>query len=232
MYIAVIPARGGSKGIPQKNIVDCGGKPLIQWTIEACQKCEMISRVIVSTDSQEIAGISEGLRADVIKRPPSLATDNAPTIDVIKHVLELCNFPGGVDVKVVVAQATSPLRDQFHLAQAIEMFKLSNCRSLVSVQKVPHNFNPESLYQLSNNILQPLANEKVGTLNRHQKKTVYARNGAAIYISDQESIKDGILLPEPVLGYEMTKTESIDIDDHQDLFLADLILKHKVEGAP
>lgn len=107
MFIAVIPARGGSKGLPGKNIKEICGKPLIAWSIEAAKQSKRLQGIIVSTDDEKIAGIARRYGAEVLIRPPELATDEAKTIDVIKHVAqqraEAQNF--------VVLQPTSPLRE-------------------------------------------------------------------------------------------------------------------------
>ena len=132
--VAIIPARGGSKGVPRKNIKNLCGKPLIQYTIDEAKRSNKISRVIVSTEDEEIAEISRNLGAEVIMRPDELATDKAPTLPVIQHVIETLekNQDFKVDA-IMLLQPTTPFRKQEHIDQAIGLFLEKNPDSVVSV---------------------------------------------------------------------------------------------------
>jgi CMP-N-acetylneuraminic acid synthetase len=135
--IAIIPARGGSKGIPRKNIRLLAGKPLIAYTIEAAFTSKM-DKVIVSTEDEEIAEISKKYGAEVIERPKGLAKDETPTIDVIFHVLEILKAKNYNPDIVVLLQPTSPLRNAEDIYNAIKLFLDSDCESVVSVCEVEH----------------------------------------------------------------------------------------------
>ncbi|MBQ48900.1 MAG: acylneuraminate cytidylyltransferase, partial [Zetaproteobacteria bacterium] len=129
--VGVIPARGGSKGLPNKNILCLGGKPLIAWTIEAALSSKHIDKVIVTTDSPDIASISESYGADIpFVRPANLATDSSKTIDVLKHsILEMGSDYG----TIVLLQPTSPFRSFKHIDEAMSLFrKYDRCATLVS----------------------------------------------------------------------------------------------------
>ena len=136
--IAIIPARGGSKGISRKNIKSLAGKPLIAYSIEAALKSKYINSVVVSTEDEEIAKISEKCGAEVIERPEELAKDEKPTIDVIFQVLEILRMKNHTPDIVVLLQPTSPLRDTEDIDNAIELFLNGGCESVVSVCEVEH----------------------------------------------------------------------------------------------
>lgn len=214
--IAIIPARGGSKGIPKKNIKDLCGKPLLQYTIEAARNSR-IDVVVVSTDCLEIKQVAELLGCRVIMRPDHLATDTAGTLAVLQHAVS--QVDGYFDF-VVTLQPTSPLRTHVHINEALSLIENdSNADSLVSVVKVPHNFSISKQMLLNDNYL--LGEVKVK--RRQDVKVMYARNGAGIYITRTRHllkfIFGGNLLP-----YEMDKVASLDIDDIEDWQLVEKII--------
>ena len=127
MILGVIPARGGSKGIPRKNVKQINGKPLIAWTIEAARESKMIDRYVVSTEDEEIAQIVRGNSAEVLSRPSALATDEAATISVIQHAIE--QIPCDV---VVLLQVTSPIRRPGLIDECVREFKDNEYDSLAT----------------------------------------------------------------------------------------------------
>ena len=134
-FLAIIPARGGSKRLPRKNILDLCGKPLISWSIEAALKSKYISKVVVSSDDEEILNISSNFGADIIKRPYELANDTATTFDAIKHTinnLEKYDY-------IVLLQPTSPLRNEKHIDEAIELLEEKQADAIVSVCEMDHS---------------------------------------------------------------------------------------------
>ena len=225
--LAVIPARGGSKGIKNKNLVTFNGKPLIYWTINAAKKSKLISKIVVSTDSKAIKKFSEkvGIKIDHL-RPKSLSKDNSPTIDVIHFELKKINKKKFFPDYVITLQPTSPLRNEFHIDRAIRMIcKDKNADSLVSCIKLPHNYSPESLMIKSNNYL---VNSKFHKkiFRRQEKKTYYARNGAAIYITKSSKIPK-FLFGGKTLAFEMDFFSSVDIDNLTDLKLAETFKRYE-----
>jgi CMP-N,N'-diacetyllegionaminic acid synthase len=130
-FLAIIPARGGSKRLPNKNILNLAGKPLIEWSIDAALKSKYIDKVVVSSDDENILKIAKD-KCDIIKRPKELATDTASSIDVIKHVLD--NLEKKYDY-IVLLQPTSPLRNEKHIDEAIEfLYKKMQILLLVFVR--------------------------------------------------------------------------------------------------
>jgi CMP-N,N'-diacetyllegionaminic acid synthase len=227
--LAIVPARGGSKGLPQKNIKDFNGKPLIYWTIKAAKDSKYINKIIVSTDDPEIAKISESFGAEIPGlRPKELSEDNTPTLPVIHHVLDQLNRNQSyVPDLIITLQATSPLRNSKHIDEALDLFLNSpSADSLVSCTKVPHNFNPESLMTLNNYSFLEYINSGTNLkFSRQDKKIYFARNGAAIYITKYNVIDKGLLVGK-ILPFFMKLSESIDIDNIDDFFIAESISKN------
>lgn len=226
--LAVIPARGGSKGLPRKNIRLLGGKPLIAHTIEAAL-ASIIDRTVVSTDDSEIADVARSYGAEVLHRPPDLARDDTPTLPVLRHALEACG--GGFDA-VVTLQPTSPLRSSHHIDEALRAFAShTTADSMVSVVRVPHHMTPGSLMRNVNGLLVHYDSAQAAVLRRQDKAVLYARNGAAIYVTRTETLPHGIL-GQQILPYLMDKATSIDIDDAEDFALAEAWLAYVTSRRP
>ena len=150
-FLAIIPARGGSKGIPKKNIKSLLGKPLIQYTIESALKSKYLDKIVVSTDDKKIADISEKLGAEIpCLRPKKLARDNTLILPVLQHMVNFLKKKENYNpFAIVLLQPTSPLRTVRHIDEAIELFlKKPKADSLVSVMQVPHNMTPISLMKI------------------------------------------------------------------------------------
>jgi CMP-N,N'-diacetyllegionaminic acid synthase len=223
--LAVIPARGGSKGIPQKNIHMLCGRPLIAYSIDAAQAARSVDRILVSTDDAEIASLSRSLGVDVRMRPASLAGDDTPTRDVLHHVVAELAAEGYAPDAVLTLQPTSPLRTARHIDEAAALFAADpSADSLVSCIAVPHIFHPQSVMRRSaDGYLEPYFPVPQPT-RRQDKETAFARNGAAIYITRTPRLADyvfgGRLIP-----YLMDPASSIDIDTLEDLAVAEHLLK-------
>ncbi len=220
-FLGIIPARGGSKGIPNKNIKQILHKPLIAYTIEAGLNSKL-HKIIVSSENTKIKSISKSYGAEIIDRPKWLAQDDTPTLPVLQHVIEQLT---DVYNAVLILQPTSPLRTAQHINESIELFQNSDADSLVSVTKVPHNFTPDSLMKLEKGYLTDYIPSEKKTFRRQEKSIYYARNGAAIYITKTELLNTCILGGK-ILPYFMNKIESIDIDDMEDFRLVEAILKY------
>jgi len=225
--LGLIPARGGSKAILGKNIAQLAGKPLLAYSCEAALSSQRLSRVILNTDDPEIAEVGRVCGVDVpFMRPDDLAEDDTPILPVIQHALtwlqEQQNFI--VDI-VVLLQPTSPLRQAEHIDTAVDLLMESGADTVVSVVAVPHNFNPVSVMCLDEQgHLTPF---EVGPLilRRQDKPRVFARNGPAVLAIRRETIESGRLYGDVVLPLEMNRIESIDIDDADDLAMAEFWLQ-------
>lgn len=215
-FLAIIPARGGSKRLPRKNLLDLCGKPLIAWSIEAALKSKYISKVIVSSDDEEILNIAKEYKADFIKRPDELASDTATTFDALKHTLENVEKYD----YVVLLQPTSPLRSEKHIDEAIELLKEKNADAIISVCEVEHS--PLWSNTLDENLdMSDFLREEV--LNkRSQDLPKYYRLNGAIYICKTEKLLEnkGFFVKENIYAYKMDKKNSVDIDEEIDFIIA------------
>ncbi len=229
--VAVIPARGGSKGVPRKNIRLLAGKPLIAYTIEAALQSKMLDRVIVSTDDEEIARIAKKYGAEVpFMRPADLATDTAHTPPVIEHAVswleENENYPV---YAVVILQPTSPLRTAEHIDTAIEKFLKQGCESLISIKK---GYPPWWLWEIHGERIAPFIEYKKGVnprdLERQQLPAVYCPDGA-IYVMRRDFLKKAkTIINASDCGYvAFDEDATIDIDSEIDFKIVEEIIKKK-----
>ncbi len=228
--LAVVPARGGSKSVPRKNIAPIAGKPLIAYTIEEALKVPAITDLVLSTDDEEIASVGRSLGAQVpFLRPAELATDQAQSAPVLKHCLLYMEGQRGAQYDaVLMLQPTTPLRRAHHIERGIEMMKASpTCDSVVSVVSVEgnHPFRMKRLVgdQLINYIDQGFEDMRP----RQVLPPVYIRNGA-IYLSRRDVVaKQDQIVGKNCLGFEMPVHESVNIDDRLDFRMAELMLQEQ-----
>lgn len=218
MTLAIIPARGGSKRLPRKNVKYLHGKPLIAWTIEAALSAKTIDDVIVSTDDDEIASVSLQYGAQVpFMRPSSLASDTSTTEDVIRHAVDFMSAVASYD-KIIILQPTSPLRTAESIDEANLFFDDKNANAVVSVTECEHNPNwingLDDSYSLN------------GFLDSKSFKTGrYYRLNGAIYIIKKEFAHDfSFFYKENSFAYVMNRNESIDIDEVSDFEYANYLL--------
>ena len=228
--LSIIPARGGSKGISQKNIYPLCGKPLIVYTIEAAKKSRLITRSVLTSDCEEIITICRqyGLEVPFV-RPGELAQDDTPALAVVRHAVRyLKDNEGYVPDYIILLQPTSPLRTSKHIDDALEQIIQSDADSIVSVVKVPHKFNPYSVMEMDDENLKPFLPYDETRNLRQQKPVFYARNGAAIYAFTYEClIKKNSIYGDKILAFEMGRDESIDIDDMFDMKICEYILSNR-----
>ncbi|MFX1383814.1 MAG: cytidylyltransferase domain-containing protein [Promethearchaeota archaeon] len=227
-FLGIITARGGSKGIPRKNIKLLAGKPLIEYTFEAVKNSKLISRCLVSSDDEEIINFSKSKQMEVpFSRPKELATDEAKSVDVLIHAVEyLMKSENYKPDYIITLQPTSPLRTAEDIDIAIEsIIKDKDADSLVSVIDVPHIFNPNSVMLYTGKYLEDyIKTERI--MQRQTKSIFYARNGAAIYISSYNLLmNERKIIGDRCLPYFMPKNRSIDIDDYYDWEIAELLMK-------
>jgi len=222
-FLAIIPARGGSKRLPRKNILDLNGKPLIAWSIEAGLKSKYIDKVVVSSDDNEILEVSQKFGADVIVRPLELASDTATTFDAIEHTiksLKKYNY-------VVLLQATSPLRDSKHIDEAIDLLEQKDADAVVSVCEMEHSPLWSNTLDETRSMKGFLSDEVLN--KRSQDLEKYYRLNGAIYICKTERLLEekSFFLEDNIFAYAMDRESSVDIDDAIDFKLAQSIIKDK-----
>jgi CMP-N,N'-diacetyllegionaminic acid synthase len=230
--LGVVPARGGSRAIPRKNLALLGGRPLLAWTAAAARASRRLDRVVLSTDDAEIAEAGRGLGLEVpFLRPPALAADETPMVDVLRHVVAALEGEGGRPIDVVVLlQPTSPFRRAEHVDAAVETLLRTGADTVVSVVEVPHQFSPASVMRLDGDRLTPYEGGPM-ILRRQDKPRVFARNGPAVLaIRRDVVVRKGALYGDDTRAYVMSAEDSIDIDGPDDLDRAAWLLARR-EGA-
>ena len=219
--LAIIPARGGSKGIPHKNIINLCGKPLIAYTIESAKQSVYIDTVIVSTDDVDIQRVSEDYGASVpFLRDAKIASDEATTISVVVDAVERLAVSGQKFDAVVLLQPTSPLRTTEEIDVAIDVFFQNNMQGVVSVDVA--EVSPFLLRTIEGGKLQRIISES-STIRRQDMPTYYEVNGA-VYINHIREIDENLSLNDNPIPYIMNREHSIDIDTWDDLDEAKEIL--------
>ena len=224
--LAIIPARGGSKRLPRKNILDLAGKPLIVWTIEAALKSEYIDHVIVSTEDDEIATISKKYGADIpFMRPNHIATDRSTSVDVVLHSINYFEKVGNHYDYIILLQPTSPLRAVQNIDQAIELLDSKKADAVISVCEAEHsplwcNKIPKD-GDMSNFIDESILNK------RSQDMDKYYRLNGSIYLCNTERLQKEktFFLKDSCIAYKMQPEQSVDIDSKSDSLQAIIQIK-------
>lgn len=203
MILALIPARGDSKGVPRKNIRPLLGKPLIAWSIEAAKASKLVDSLAVSTDDLEIAEVARHYGADVIDRPKELATDDATTLAVMQHALQV--RPADI---LVLLQPTSPVRDAGLIDQCIERFRSRNADSLAT------GFNCTYIEYGRNEL-------------RRQDIAGFFYDDGNIYINRADLVRQGDRYGKRMERVPISREQNIDIDDDFDFFVAEQVLRQR-----
>jgi len=224
--LGIITARGGSKGIPNKNISLLHGKPLITYTIDAARDSKLLTRCIVSTDSAEIAEIAKNAGMDVpFIRPAELSTDTALALDVLSHAIR---FVGEHDKQqfdyVMMLQPTSPLRSHDDIDACIRLAEETDADSVFSLVELP-DFAPQKIKTIENGEIHSFLQEEKGQSDpRHRGRKAYKRN-CAVYLTKTNLILGGDQFGKKSMAYVMPRDRSIDINEPVDLELAEFWLK-------
>lgn len=221
--LGVIPARGGSKGIPNKNLAPLCGRPLLAYTAEAAKASTKLTRTIVSTDDERVAACAKSLGLDVLMRPASLAADDTPMLPVLQHAIDAMRATGFNTDIVVLLQPTSPLRRAEHIDAAVMWLERTRGDSVVSVVEVPHQFTPTSVMRLDDGLLKPFLDGPVAR-RRQDKPRLYARNGPAVLAVHARVIEGGSLYGNETWPLLMTPEESLDVDTPADLGLGEYLI--------
>jgi len=204
-YLGIIPARGGSKGIPRKNIKLIAGKPLIAWSIESARQSQLLDRFIVSTEDAEIAAISREYGAEILERPMTLATDEATTLSVLRHALENVNAEN-----IVLLQPTSPVRDDELIDSCIKRFEETGVNNLAT--GFICKFKEYGSYS-----------------KRRQELDGFFYDDGNVYVIKADMIKKGTLHSEQAECFEITREQNTEIDNDFDFWLAEQILFNKAK---
>lgn len=231
--LAVIPARGGSKGVPRKNIRSVCGKPLIAYTIEtALAARHLLSRIIVSTDDKEIAEISRSYGAEVpFLRPSELADDKAPTIAVLDHAIRYSEKEQSTRYDwICLLQPTEPFRTVDDIRDSMRLVQEGGCDSVISVVQV-FSVHPTLMKRIANGCLLPYCiEEPEGTRRQDYDPPAYMRNGA-IYLTRRDVVMEKhSIWGDVVRPYIMPPERSIGVDSELDLKLAEVVMRERLMG--
>ncbi len=216
--LAVIPARGGSKRLPGKNIIDFFGKPVIAYSIEAALKAEIFERVVVSTEDDKIADIAISYGAEVEVRDPRLATDTARVLDVCLDLLDK-EYKMGISYDILCClYATAPLRSAIDIIKTVDLVQSGQCDFAVAVTKF--HFSPhQALKNEKNGDLVPVWPELV-ELQSQKVPEMYADNGSTYAVRIPQFKKEKTFFGSNLKGYIMPRNRSVDIDSLEDLYIA------------
>jgi len=228
--LALIPARGGSKRIPLKNLVHVGGRSLLDWAISAAQNAHHVGRVIVSTDDPAIASAARNQGVEIPwMRPPELALDTSSSFDVVVHAVRWAveTLTPAPDY-IVLLEPTAPLRSGTHIDQALDMLANSDADSVISVSEVPHTLHPEEVVIVEDGVLRPYPPGRTMDTRRLRglQTPVYVQNGIVYAVRARTIFEQHSLYGKNTLPLIMSWYDFLDIDTLQDLPLADFRLRH------
>lgn len=222
--LALIPARGGSKGVKRKNLRKVGNKTLIEHAVSAAKQSNVFEYIAGSTEDPEMTEEFERLGCRSILRPVELAQDTTPTIPVMQHALAALEQEGNFFDWVMLLQTTCPLRNAQDIRNAVEIIEEGNCQSIVSVYQVEHN-HPARMYRIENDVLIPIYKEPESR-RRQELDAIYHRNGAIYACKTELLLKQNLLISSDVKPFIMPGERSFNIDTELDLFIANQVYKY------
>lgn len=223
--LGLIPARGGSKGVPKKNIKLLGRLPLLEYTINSAKESKLLTQIVVSTDDEEIAIAAEvaGYKPPFI-RPTEFAQDTSTSLEVVQHAVAFFESQNVFFDAVCLLQPTNPFREKGIIDIAIQKFIASNADSLVSVLEIPHEFNPHWAFEESTNGLLKIATGESQIIPRRQDLPKAFHRDGSVYITKTEVIKNGSLYGNSIAYIESNPQFHVNIDTMKDWETAEKIL--------
>lgn len=230
--LSIVPARGGSKGLPGKNIRLLHGKPLIGWSIEHGLESRYVDAVVVSTDDEEIAGVARAHGAEVpFLRPSELATDNATSIDVILHALDALEAQGRRYDLVALLEPTSPLREPIDIDRALEaLLAERNAKSIVGVAR-SEACHPDFLYRHQDSFLVPYSGEKRSVKRRQEIDDLFFLEGT-VYISWVDALRSlRSFYHSQTMPFVVPKYKSFEVDEITDFLIIEALMAARMKGS-
>lgn len=221
--VVIIPARGGSKGVPRKNVRLLAGKPLIHYSIMEALRCRAVDKVVVSTEDDEIAEASRAAGAEVINRPKALADDNVATLPVLVHAVKHLEKTGYVPDIIVLMYATAPLVKSHYVEEGIK--KMMSCDSVISVCEDTRNYK---LWEKRGNSYKPLFKKRI---DRQKVPKLYRENGAFYIMFYDTLMKKKSITGKKTKLVFMKPEESIDINTTLDFAFAETIMRNKISNS-
>ena len=224
-------ARGGSKGVEDKNIREVGGKPLIAYTIEEVQRCGLVDRYIVSTDSTAIKEVAESCGAEVLIRPYYLAQDDTPSVDALRHALYKCEEQDNVEYDIVChAQCTNPLKTFVDIEGAIGKLRRTGLDAVIGVGPADHPFRIKRIWH--DTLVDVWPEPEHGQRHLFRPRDLWKRNGS-VYAIRRDALLRGVYIGGSNLmgAWPMPRERSVNIDDEIDLLFAEALLKARDNGS-
>jgi CMP-N,N'-diacetyllegionaminic acid synthase len=231
--LGLVTARGGSKGVPRKNIRRLGGKPLLAWTADAAREARTLARVVCSTDDSEIADVARAAGLDVpFIRPPDLALDTTPTLPVLQHAVRWLEEQGDRFDAICLLQPTSPLRTATDIDACIELLARSGADSVVSIAPVPAEYNPHWVYFAGGDGELRLATGETTPIPRRQDlPPAFHRDGSIFAMRRDVLMERNSLYGERLVGHISDPASALDIDTLEDWERAEKILATRSSSA-
>lgn len=225
--IAIVPARGGSKAIPRKNVVKLCGKPLLYYTIKEARKSAYLNKIVVSTEDKEIKSIAESYGIEVIPRPKKLARDKTPSLPVFQHAIKYLEKNENYKPEIVVIlQPTSPLRKAIDIDAAIKKLLETGCDSVITVRRLERP--PHWTVTLDkDNRVHKFLDENNKVYRRQEAPRIYIPNGAVFITWRDIIMKKNAVMGSDTRAIIMPPERSVDIDTKLDLLLAEKIMREK-----
>ena len=222
--LGIIPARGGSKRIPRKNLQKLCGKPLVARAIESAMGASLLQRLVVSSDDMEILRVARSYEPSLpLERPAALATDTSPAIDYVQHALLDLEAAGeGPYDAVAIIQPSSPLTLPADIDATIELLETSRADTAVSVVKVAHDVHPLKFKVMKEDKLLPYLQDEKDRMGAHELPEVYVRN-CAVYATRRRAV-EGHIIGADCRGHVMPRSRSVDINDPTDLEFAEFLI--------
>jgi len=225
LVLGLIPARGGSKGIPGKNSRLLAGRPLLQYAVDAATASGVIDRIVVSTDSAEIAELAQRFGAEVpFMRPGELATDEAPMLPVVQHAVGELEASGWRPDVVVVLQPTAPLRRPNHIRRALELLDETGADSVVSVVEVPRHYSPQYVMKIAEGQLVNYLREGEALARRQDAQAAYSRDGTVYIVRRDVLMNENTIYGDDCRPLVLDATESVNLDTMDDWPRAEQVL--------
>lgn len=221
--LGIIPARKGSRRIPGKNLREVGGRPLIEWVIEAALGAQMIDTLVVSSDDAEVLEVAERAEAGLaLPRPAELAGHQSPAIDYVTHALESAETGLARFEATVILQPSSPFTPSQTIDEAISKLIATGADSVVTVVRVPHDLHPAKFKVLAGDVVRDYLEPEAHRMSVDDLPPIYVRNGS-VYATARRTIDVGNVIGDDCRAIEMPRSVSIDINDEFDLLVADLM---------
>jgi CMP-N-acetylneuraminic acid synthetase len=229
--LGIIPARGGSKRLPRKNVRLLGGKPLVAWAIEAAQGARRLARLVVSSDDREVLDVARSYESRLaLVRPAEISGDEAPAIDYVRHALaELEGAGQGPFDAIVILQPSSPFTLSADIDATVDLLASSGADSAVSVMQLDHAIHPFKMKVLDGNRLLPFLEEERGRMAAHELPEIYVRN-CSVYATRRKSVERAQVIGDDCRGYVMPRERSLDINEELDLLFAEFVLSRRERG--